>query len=414
MKLILIGAGNRGMEIYAHWIKTNHPDVQFVAIADPNVNKRLRFSREFNIPLDACYESWEAILEVDKLADAAIIATQDFMHFEPTMKALSKGYHVLLEKPISGSKQELIDLREHAKSQKKILSIAHVLRYSDFFGVVKHLLEEKVIGELKSIQHEENIAYYHYAHSFVRGPWNRSDMANPIILAKACHDMDLLAWYVDSKCTHVSSFGIQNTFIQKNRPSDAPSRCGRDCPHAQKCLYEVNKLYQLDKAQHLAKIIVNEYGSLEKGFEESDYGKCVYDLDNDVMETQVTILEFENGVHVSFHLCAFTDEISRYMHLMGTEGEIRGNTLDRKIIVKRYDESEEKVIQIGESDSLHEGGDAGIVKGFIEEVQANNVENGRTSVDKSIMSHLMSLAAEASRVSHRVIDLEAFEKEMDL
>lgn len=401
------------MEIYAHWIKANHPDVKFVAMADPNVNKRLRFSRDYNIPLEACYDSWESILSQDKLADAAIISTQDFMHYEPTIQALSKGYHVLLEKPISGSKKELIDLREHAKAQKRILSIAHVLRYSDFFGVIKHLLDDKVIGDLKSIQHEENIAYYHYAHSFVRGPWNRSDHANPIILAKACHDMDLMAWYVDSKCIRVSSLGTQNTLIPKNKPKDAPRRCGTHCPHAETCVYEVNKLYGQAKAQHLAKIIENEYGSLEKGLNSSNYGRCVYDMDNDVMETQTTLLEFENGVHVSFHLCAFTDEISRYLHLMGTEGEIRGNTLERKIVVKRYDEKEERVIQIGESDSLHEGGDAGIVKGFIEEVRANNIENGRTSVDKSIMSHLMSLAAEASRLSHRVIDMEVFEKEID-
>ena len=153
MKLILIGAGNRGMETYAHWVKVNHPDVHFVAMADPNINKRLRFSHEFNVPLDMCFDSWEKLLEHQQLADAAIIATQDFMHYEPAMKALSQGYHVLLEKPISGSKKELINLREHAKAQKRILSIAHVLRYSDFFGVIKHLLEEKIIGTLKSILH---------------------------------------------------------------------------------------------------------------------------------------------------------------------------------------------------------------------------------------------------------------------
>ncbi len=401
------------MEIYAHWIKVNHPDVQFVAMADPNLNKRLRFSREFNIPIEACFDSWESILEQEQLAEAAIISTQDFMHYEPTIKALSKGYHVLLEKPISGSKKELIHLREHAKAQKRILSIAHVLRYSDFFGVIKHLIEDNVIGKLKTIQHEENIGYYHYAHSFVRGPWNRSDRANPIILAKACHDMDLMAWYVNAKCTRVASFGTRNNFTKDNKPKDAPSRCSKDCPYASTCAYEVHKLYNQEKAQHLARIIENEFGSLEKGLAESDYGRCVYDLDNDVMETQVTLLEFENGVNATFHLSAYTDEISRYLHLMGTEGEIRGNTLNRTIVIKRFDEAEERIIHITESDSLHEGGDAGIVKGFIEEVMANNIEDGRTSVDKSIMSHLMSLAAEASRISHRVIDLEAFEKEMD-
>lgn len=411
MKLILIGAGNRGMEIYAHWIKSNHPDVKFVAVAEPNESKRLKFSSEYQVPLEQCYSSWEALLEQPKMADAAIIATLDSMHYEPTMKALAQGYHVLLEKPISGNKQELINLREMAKAQQRILSIAHVLRYSDFFGVIKHVLEEGLIGKLKSIQHQENIGYYHYAHSFVRGPWHRSDVTNPIILAKACHDMDLLAWYVDSKCIRVASFATQDTFLAKHKPVGAPDRCGTHCPHAKTCLYEVNKLYAQPKALHLANIIKNEFGSLEKGLQEGDYGRCVYTMDNDVMETQTTLLEFENGVHASFHLSAFTDEISRYLHLMGTQGEIRGNTLDRKIIIKRYDETSERVIQIGESDSAHEGGDAGIVKSFIEEVEADHGQEGKTSIDKSIMSHLMSLAAEASRRQHKVIDMATFEEE---
>jgi predicted dehydrogenase len=412
MELILIGAGNRGMEIYARNVKLHHPEVKFVAVAEPNLQKRERFSQLFDVPANQCYESWEILLKENKMADAAIIATQDSMHFEPTMKALEKGYHVLLEKPISGKKVELIILREYAKAQKRILSIAHVLRYSDFFATIKHLIDEGVLGQLKSIQHQENIGYYHFAHSFVRGPWHRSDIANPIILAKACHDMDLLSWYVDSKCTKVSSFGIRNTFLNNQRPKEATERC-IDCSLSDSCLYHAPSLYAMPKADHLAVILKNEYGSLDKALQISDYGRCVFDMDNDVMETQITLLEFENGVHASFHLSAFNDEISRYIHIMGTEGELRANTLSREIVIKRYDEVKERHIQIGESDSAHEGGDAGLVKGFIEEIRHQNLEDGRTSVDKSIMSHLMALAAECSRLENKVINLNIFENEKE-
>jgi predicted dehydrogenase len=412
MELILIGAGNRGMEIYARNVKLHHPEVKFVAVAEPNLQKRERFSQLFDVPTNQCYESWEHLLNENKMADAAIIATQDSMHFSPTMKALEKGYHVLLEKPISGKKEELIILREYAKSQKRILSIAHVLRYSDFFATIKHLLDDNVVGQLKSIQHQENIGYYHYAHSFVRGPWHRSDIANPIILAKACHDMDLLAWYINAKCTKVSSFGVRDTFIQEMKPKGATERC-INCSLSRSCLYHAPSLHEMPKADHLAVILRNEYGSLNEAMKISDYGRCVYTMDNDVMETQITLLEFENGVHASFHLSAFNDEISRYIHIMGTEGEIRANTLSRKITIKRYDEPNERSIQIGLSDSAHEGGDAGIVKGFIEEIKHQNLENGRTSIDKSIMSHLMALAAECSRKENKVVDLKDFENEKE-
>lgn len=412
MKLILIGAGNRGMEVYARHIKTHHPEVQFVGVAEPNVEKRKKFCENYAIPEGCCFGDWEEILDLPCFADAAIIATQDSLHFDPTMKALEKGYHVLLEKPISGKKHELIKLREYAKEQKRILSIAHVLRYSDFFAGIKHILDEGTLGQLKSIQHQENIGYYHYAHSFVRGPWHRSDVANPIILAKACHDMDLLAWYIDSKCTQVSSFGIQNTFTSTHKPKNASDHCN-ECTLHKECIYHAPTLYRLPKADHLATIIRNEYGTLEHGLASSDYGRCVYAMDNDVMETQVTLLEFENGVQASFHLSAFSDEISRYVHIMGSEGELRANTLTRQIVIKRYDEDQERILQIGESDSAHEGGDAGIVKGFIEEVRHQNIENGRTSIDKSIMSHLMALAAECSRLETKVVFMDQFEKEVD-
>lgn len=411
MKLILIGAGNRGLDVYAKHLKTHHPEIEFVGVADPSEHQQSRFKALFSHNYVKTYNSWETILKEPKFADAAIIATQDDMHFEPTMKALAQGYHVLLEKPISGNKDELIKLREYAKAQNKILSIAHVLRYSSFFATIKSLLNQGKIGHIRSIQHQENIGFYHYAHSFVRGPWHDSNKSNPIILAKACHDMDIIAWYVESKCTRVSSFAIQNTLTKDNKPIGATKRCTDGCPHQDTCVYFAPRLYQTTKAEHLKNILENQFGSLNRALATSDYGRCVYDMENNVMETQVTLLQFENGVQVSFHLSAFSDEISRYIHIMGTEGEIRANTIDNQIIVKRFDQEYDEIIELKEFDSAHQGGDAGIVRGFVQEVQNSEIENGRTTIDKSIMSHLMALAAEESRKTNKIIHMDEFEKE---
>lgn len=212
MKAIMIGAGNRGMEIYAPYAKKYPNELEFVGVAEVDAFKRDKFTKEYLKNNQHSYATWEEILEKDRLAECAFICTQDNMHYEPTMLALEKGYHVLLEKPISGNKKELINLYEQAKKYDRQLSIAHVLRYAEIFNTLKEIINSKKIGEVTSIQHAENIGYWHYSHSFVRGHWRNSEVSNPIILAKACHDMDLLSWLADSDCKQISSFGSLKYF----------------------------------------------------------------------------------------------------------------------------------------------------------------------------------------------------------
>ena len=84
----------------------------------------------------------------------------DRMHYEPTIMALKKGYHVLCEKPMSPDKKEIIEMGEMAKKYDRILSVCHVLRYSPFFSKLKELLEEGKIGRLMTIQHMEEVDVY--------------------------------------------------------------------------------------------------------------------------------------------------------------------------------------------------------------------------------------------------------------
>lgn len=58
---------------------------------------------------------------------------------------------------------------EMASQAGLVFSICHVLRYTPFFTTLKELLERETIGQLMSIQHNENVGYWHQAHSFVRG-----------------------------------------------------------------------------------------------------------------------------------------------------------------------------------------------------------------------------------------------------
>ncbi|MFQ5699975.1 MAG: Gfo/Idh/MocA family protein, partial [Myxococcota bacterium] len=72
-----------------------------VAVAEPDPERRAIFAKRFGLARDACFTDSGELLEEPRLADFALIATQDQDHVEPTLAALERGYDVLLEKPMA-------------------------------------------------------------------------------------------------------------------------------------------------------------------------------------------------------------------------------------------------------------------------------------------------------------------------
>ncbi|NOU76016.1 gfo/Idh/MocA family oxidoreductase [Paenibacillus sp. LMG 31458] len=399
MKAILIGAGARGARSYAPYALDFPHELKFVAVAEPDPERLEIFAREHGIPQENCYSSWEEILDQPKLADFALICTQDRMHFEPTLQALSKDYHVLLEKPMSPEPAECVRMEQAAKEAGKLLTICHVLRYTPFWQTIKRLITEKRIGEIVSIQLNENVGYWHIAHSFVRGNWNNSDKSSPMILAKSCHDMDAISWLMDQPCTHVSSYGSLMHFHKGNAPEGSTSRCLDGCAVESQCPYSAPRFYLgegLGWAGHFTKEKTRE--NIIKCLQENDYGRCVYQSDNNVVDHQVVNMNFANGATAIFSMSGFTRHQERRIQIMGTRGEIRGE--EGRIKLMDFLTHEETEIKIAEQTSGHGGGDSGIMKRFLHEVRNYNGGDSLTSASASVRSHLMAFAAEQSRLNH--------------
>ena len=181
--MVIGGLGVRGYEVYASYAYRHPQNVTVVAVADPDPEKRAAAKARFHLPDSACYPDMETLLQQPRLADVAVIATQDRQHIAHAMPALEKGYHLLLEKPISPDVQECIALRDAAHRCGRVVAVAHVLRYTEIFTAVKQLLQQGAIGKLIHMDLIENVAYWHFAHSYVRGNWRRAEETSPMILA---------------------------------------------------------------------------------------------------------------------------------------------------------------------------------------------------------------------------------------
>lgn len=418
MKLIVIGAGQRGAEAYASYALDNPQDVEIVGVAEPRNDRRKCFSETFSLPEENVYASWEDLLKRDRFADAVIVATQDKDHYAPAMKALEKGYHVLCEKPMSPDPAECLRMAQAAKKYGRKLSVCHVLRYTPFFSQIKKLIEAGTIGEVMGITLVENVAYWHQAHSFVRGNWRSSVESSPMIMAKSCHDMDILLWLIDDICTQVSSYGHLTHFRKENAPEGVPERCLDGCPHRHECAYYAPRIYidwkdawQADVIRKVVSLDTSPAG-LTEALRTGPYGRCVYHCDNDVVDHQVVNLDFAGGATASFTMTAFANDEGRVIKVMGTKGEIIGVADENRINYVTYLDQTRYTIKVRPSGG-HMGGDSGIMRDFVRMIRENTPDGGRTSAEVSVASHLIALAAEKSRLEGRNIRMEEYVKSLE-
>ena len=400
---VVLGAGSRG-EIYGSYALACPEELKIVAVAEPKADRREKFAKEHGIPEENRFASWKDLLEKPKLADAAFVCTLDDAHLEPALLALEKGYHILLEKPMSNKEEECIAIEEAAAKAGKTLAVCHVLRYTPFYQTIKGLIDDGAIGEITALSQIENVAYWHQAHSFVRGNWRNSSETSPMILQKSCHDMDILLWLAGKNCRKVSSFGSLRHFTPENAPAGAPQRCLDGCPHAQECLYYAPKLYLTGKTDWPVDVLTTDLTpeGITKALREGPYGRCVYHCDNDVVDRQVVNLELEDGVVCSFVMSAFTANSTRQLKILGTKGHIQADMSKREIWLWPFGGSAYQV-PMEETTSGHGGGDYGLMQDFLHVLREGG--ESRSSARQSLQSHLICFAAEKSRLEGRIVEL---------
>ncbi len=414
MKYILIGAGSRGM-IYGSWAVQH--GIQIAAVAELRPDRLKSAGEALNVPEEMRFSDGKDLLALGKIADAAIIATMDRDHYGHVMAALDCGYDILLEKPISPDPGECLRIEEKANALGRKITVCHVLRYTNFFGTIKDILDSGELGNIVAIKHSENIGNFHMAHSFVRGNWRSDALSSPIIMQKSCHDLDILLWLTGSHCTKVASFGSLSYFKPENAPEGSADRCC-DCAVAESCRFNAKRVYQPILGQWPADVVCLEQTeeALDEALRTGPYGRCVYRCDNNVCDHMSTIMEFENGVTATFSLTAQTSNVHRNIHIMCQHGEIIADDAERTVEVRHFvaspaDTFTTRTIHIRTNASGHGGGDAGIMEDFTAGLTTPEAES-RSSISRSVESHLMACAIEKARTSGTVVDMAEYRKSL--
>lgn len=406
IRIVAIGAGNRTNK-YLEYVK-QHPDkVKLVGVVELNDIRRKHVAERFGLHESQCFADYRDFFQHPFDADAVMVCTPENMHFEPTMQAIGRGYHVLLEKPISQTLEECMLIAEAARKHDVLVSVCHVLRYHPYFMKIKELVDSGELGHIISINHRTSVGVDRTAHGFVRGIWRKEAVSNPMLMSKCCHDIDFLLWLTKTPCRKLTSFGSLRWFKEKNAPEGSAERC-LDCQVESRCPFSAIDLYRV-RRDWIANFDVPKGKTIDEVIEDQLrnglYGRCVYRCDNDVVDHQIVSMEMESEVTVNFSMDIFTLKDNRDTHISLTEGEIDGD--ETRLRVRRFRGAEEVVYDFSDlvHQPFHAGSDLAIMADFIEAIQQER-KDVVTSIDHSVESHRICFEAERSRKEKRTIIFE--------
>lgn len=408
LKFIILGAGGRG-QTFSKWLEAEVGAGCVVAVADPNLARRKVIADAHGIPADSCFDTWQEVLAKEKFADVVINTTMDQDHIGSATTAMRAGYHMMLEKPMAVTLADCEEIDRVRQETGRMVIVCHSLRYHSTYAAIRRILRSGVIGEVLSYDQLEAIEHIHMSHSFVRGNWGREKDSTFILMAKSCHDVDILVDMVGDEVQSVSSFGELSYFQPGNAPHGAPSYCLEGCPAADTCPYEASKLY-----------LKKSYWSFHAGFDlmsteqakdalrTSPYGRCVFKAGNDVMDHQVVSMKFRGGATATLTVTAFTPHGGRFVRVHGSKGYLEARIDERKIDYWQFWEGNKKTtIDVPAATGSHGGADATVMQTLIEAIETNRPELIQTDTATSLKTHRVVFCAEQARRENRVVEVSA-------
>lgn len=416
ISVVVVGYGDRG-SIYADYAAKFPQELKIEAVVDPDIFRLNLAKEKFDLSDNQCLTNFDSLISKGKIADFAIVATMDQLHYEQAKALLLQNYHLLLEKPIVNNSSELQELKKLAEERNRIIMVGHVLRYTPFYGAIKQAILDGAVGKIMHMETSELVGVCHSSSSYIRGKWNKESVCGSgMLLAKCCHDIDLICWLNNETMpTEVVSYGGRNFILPENAPKGSTERCYLDCPHIDTCKFSAKSLYvDNDMFPHYSYPLIKKKHdeiTLEEKLEalktNDPMGVCAYKTGSDLVDHQGVMMKFANGSTAFHSMISAVPRPGRKIHIIGTDGEIEGFFESNKFAIRKFDfatsyytEREIDVSKEIDKKVGHGGGDIGLIRDMVRRMQGEQASIAATDIIDSINGHECVYAAEYSRLNN--------------
>jgi predicted dehydrogenase len=283
--------------------------LRVVAICDPLPQSLERCRKKFRTGFAVYHDVHQLV--TDPNVDWVAIGSWNCCHKEQAVAALDAGKHVFCEKPLATTLEDCVAIAESWRQSERIFSMGFTLRYSAHYHQIKKIIDDGIIGRIISMEFNETLDFNHGG--YIMGDWRRlREYAGTHLLEKCCHDIDLVNWITGSLASRVASFGGLNVFRPENH-----------------CLQ------QRLQGDAQGRVPYQAWRSVEN--------LNPFLSTKDIVDNQVAIIEYANGIRATFHTNCNAGITERRMYILGTRGAIRADVLNGTIEVRRvgFDEKTE-------------------------------------------------------------------------
>ena len=366
IKIAVIGNGGRAQYVVNRLIIDSKKGVEIISVYDPDEQESERSLRMWKSENAKICSSFRDAIDMPGV-EWVMVFSPNAYHKEHILYSFSAGKHVFAEKPLATKINDCSEIYTAHKNSGKFFATGFVLRYAPLYRKAKEILDSGKIGKIISIDANENIKPAHGGYIMMN--WRRfTSEAGPHILEKCCHDLDLINWFCESIPTRVASFGGLNFFIPENEK--LTKRNGRN---------------------------------IFKEWRDPHGADSPFMSEKDIMDNQVGILEYRNGIRVMFQATMSNAIPERRMYFSCTEGTMRLELYSGILEYKILGENELRKVEL--AGGGHGGGDSYIMQELFKTMTEG--VSPRCSGEEGLKSAVTSLALDLAAKEGRIVDLES-------
>ncbi len=371
INIAVIGNGNRSRAVIINLLRDSGRRVKVASVYDPDKEVSRKSLKAWNTTDAKICDSYQEAINTPGI-DWVLIFSPNAFHKEQILATFAAGKNVFSEKPLATTIEDCREIFEAHQKCGLAFMTGFVLRYSQIYRKARELLASGYLGKVLSIDATENIAPAHGG--YIMTNWRRlTRLAGPHILEKCCHDLDLLNWLVDSLPSKIAAFGDLDFFVPENE-------------------------------HYMKKYAANTFTS----WEDPHRVATPFTADKDLVDTQVAILRYRNGVKVQFQATMSNAIPERRMYFSCTEGTMALELYASTLKYKRIGDEATQVINFGADG--HGGGDAYIMKELYECMV--NGTPPRSGGNEGLESAVTALGIDAAMTEEKIIDMEPIWKKL--
>lgn len=303
-------------------------DSEVVGIFDIDRERVEAFNRQLrlDIPFYPAADGLAAFLDHAR-PDVLLVAGPDFTHADAIVAGLERGLRVIAEKPVVISSAEMQRVFAAEADSSGSLTVAHNARYNAQLGIIRDVIRGGELGRLTNIEYMYNLDTFHGPSYFYR--WNRQrTLSGGLSIHKGVHHFDVLHWLIGSPPERVFGFGALNYFGPRGE-HNPQHQAGQPLTHAETrtaCPY-FQKHYAAKRRPDEGRLTPG-WDTLRLPYPAQYPGDAyLYDSEIAIEDTYSAVLQYRNGVSVSYS-CNFSTPIEGYtLAINGTKARLEASRI---------------------------------------------------------------------------------------